>query len=92
MAYMAPEVVGKRGYTWNIDWWSLGVTIFELLFHKRPFDGRNAEKMTDSILNDPLEFPADAKSRCSPEGIKAVKGVSPYSSPSNSHLTSWIVH
>jgi serine/threonine kinase 32 len=92
MAYMAPEVVGKRGYTWHIDWWSLGVTVFELLFHKRPFDGRNAEKMTDSILNDTLDFPADVKSRCSPEGIKALKGVSLHSSSPNLRLISLLVH
>lgn len=92
MAYMAPEVVGKRGYTWNIDWWSLGVTVYELLFHKRPFDGRNAEKMTDSILNDSLEFPGDAKSKCSPEGIKLVRGVSLHLFSDNSLLISLLVH
>src|SRR4051812_34451186 len=34
MAYMAPEVVGRKGYSWAIDWWSLGVTAYELLFSK----------------------------------------------------------
>ncbi|KAG5636758.1 hypothetical protein H0H81_006948 [Sphagnurus paluster] len=63
MAYMAPQVVGRKGYSWQIDWWSLGITAYELLFHKRPFDGRNAEKMTQSILKDPLKFPEDASSR-----------------------------
>jgi serine/threonine protein kinase len=76
MAYMAPQVVNKKGYTWHIDWWSLGVTAFELIFHKRPFDGRNSEKMTHSILKDPLRFPDDANRRCSEEGIMALKGVS----------------
>ncbi len=73
MAYMAPQVVGKKGYSWEIDWWSLGITAYELLFHRRPFDGRNAERMTHSILKDPLKFPED--SSLSPAGIKALKGV-----------------
>jgi len=76
MAYMAPQVVNKKGYSWQIDWWSLGVTAFELIFQKRPFDGRNSEKMTQSIIKDPLRFPDDANQRCSEEGIMALKGVS----------------
>jgi serine/threonine kinase 32 len=75
MAYMAPQVLARKGYTWAIDWWSLGVTAYELLFHKRPFDGRSSEKMTQSILKDPLRFPSDASSRCSNDGIDFVKGV-----------------
>ncbi|KAH9481572.1 Serine/threonine-protein kinase 32A [Psilocybe cubensis] len=74
MAYMAPQVVSKKGYTWHIDWWSLGVTAYELIFHKRPFDGRSTEKMTHSILKDPLRFPENAAQRCSEDGIAALKG------------------
>lgn len=73
MAYMAPQVVGKKGYSWQIDWWSLGVTAYELLFHRRPFDGRNADKMTQSILKDALKFPED--SNLSLSGTQAIKGV-----------------
>ncbi|KAF8905040.1 kinase-like domain-containing protein [Gymnopilus junonius] len=63
MAYMAPQVVSKKG-----------VTAYELLFHRRPFDGRSSEKMTQSILKDPLRFPEDAVQRCSEDGIMALKG------------------
>ena len=34
MAYMAPEVLAKRGYHASVDWWSLGVVCFELMFGK----------------------------------------------------------
>lgn len=74
MAYMAPQVVGRKGYSWQIDWWSLGVTIYELLFHKRPFDGRNTERMTQSILKDPLRIPENASSNCSDAGLHAIRG------------------
>ncbi|TBU33457.1 kinase-like protein [Dichomitus squalens] len=68
MAYMAPEVIGRLGYTWSCDWWSLGVVVFELLFHRRPFDGRSAEKMKHSILKDSIRFPSSVKDKCSKEG------------------------
>ncbi|KAJ7158912.1 kinase-like domain-containing protein [Mycena filopes] len=75
MAYMAPQVVGRKGYSWAIDWWSLGVTAYELLFHRRPFDGRTSERMTQSILKDPLKFPEDSRSKVSDSCIKALKGL-----------------
>jgi serine/threonine kinase 32 len=76
MAYMAPEVVGRTGYTWCIDWWSLGVTTYELLFNKRPFDGRTADKMTNSILKDSIKLPEGYRSKCSEDGIAALKSAS----------------
>ncbi|KAL4066732.1 kinase-like domain-containing protein [Scleroderma yunnanense] len=75
MAYMAPEVIGRKGYTWCVDWWSLGVTIYELLFNRRPFEGRTTEKMTNSILKDSLKFPDDASQRCSHVAIEFVQGL-----------------
>lgn len=75
MAYMAPEVIGRKGYTWCVDWWSLGITAYELLFNYRPFDGRTAEKMRKSITNDALKFPDDI-SRCSSQGVSFIQGVS----------------
>jgi serine/threonine kinase 32 len=76
MAYMAPEVLGRKGYTWYIDWWSLGITAYELLFQRRPFEGRSVEKMTHSIMKDTLKFPENAVAKCSPEGIEVLRSVS----------------
>ncbi|KAF8632258.1 hypothetical protein AX15_002003 [Amanita polypyramis BW_CC] len=74
MAYMAPQVVGRQGYSWQIDWWSLGITAYELLFNRRPFEGRTSDKMRDSILNDPLKFPDDAVNRCSRRCLSTLEG------------------
>ncbi|OSX58724.1 hypothetical protein POSPLADRAFT_1075693 [Postia placenta MAD-698-R-SB12] len=68
MAYMAPEVIGQKGYTWCVDWWSLGIVAWELVFHKRPFDGRTADKMKHSITRDPLKPPAKADELLCVEG------------------------
>ncbi|KAI9318149.1 kinase-like protein [Dichotomocladium elegans] len=60
MAYMAPEILRKRGYTTSVDWWSLGVVCYELLTGNRPFRGKTNELLQASILNDPIEFPEDS--------------------------------
>jgi len=52
MAYMAPEVLAKRGYLSSVDWWSLGVMAYELLFGRRPYRGKTNSALTHSILND----------------------------------------
>lgn len=76
MAYMAPQVVGRQGYSWQVDWWSLGITAYELLFNKRPFEGRTSDKMQHAILTDPLNFPDDASDRCTSACLSALRGVS----------------
>lgn len=35
--YMAPEILFKSGYDYSVDWWSLGVVIFEMLTGYSPF-------------------------------------------------------
>lgn len=76
MAYMAPEVLAKKGYTNTVDWWSLGVVAYELLFGKRPFRGRTNGELKMAILRANLRFPDDAASKCSRPGISLLRGVS----------------
>ncbi|KAJ3099233.1 hypothetical protein HDU96_010768 [Phlyctochytrium bullatum] len=56
-SYMAPEIFRDQGYLWQIDWWSLGILIYELLYGKRPFRGPNNDAVTQSILTEELVFP-----------------------------------
>jgi len=73
MAYMAPEILAKRGYTYTIDWWSLGVCAYELLFGRRPFRGKTNTELTQSISKDTLRFPEDAEEKCRQAGLRALK-------------------
>jgi len=73
MAYMAPEILAKKGYSYMIDWWSLGVCAYELLFGRRPFRGKTNSDLTHSISRDSLKFPEDSDSKCSPEGKQGLR-------------------
>jgi serine/threonine kinase 32 len=78
MAYMAPEVVDDKrpGYSWQVDWWSLGVCVFELLWNRRPFDGNSRKKMRDSIMTHPIRKPSQRHGAVSSECTAALFGVS----------------
>ena len=56
--YMAPELVMKQGHTQAVDWWSLGIFLYEMVVGIPPFYTQNVSQMYQLILNKPLEFPS----------------------------------
>lgn len=75
MAYMAPEVLAKRGYLSSVDWWSLGVTAYELLFGRRPYRGKTNSALTHSILHDRCHFPDNVESIVSADAVSCIRGL-----------------
>lgn len=61
MPYMAPEMIGKGEYSFEVDWWSLGVVMFELLSGTRPFKDRNRDLLCTDILTQKEEFTKKTK-------------------------------
>ncbi|KAI8078603.1 kinase-like domain-containing protein [Thamnidium elegans] len=61
LAYISPEVLKKQGYSHSVDWWSLGIVLFELLFGYRPFRAKSNEELQRMIINDTVDFPKEPK-------------------------------
>lgn len=55
--YLAPELLLGQGYTKTVDWWTLGVLLYEMLTGLPPFYDENTNEMYRKILQDPLQFP-----------------------------------
>ncbi|XP_006816478.1 serine/threonine-protein kinase N2-like [Saccoglossus kowalevskii] len=55
--FLAPEVLTEPSYTRAVDWWGLGVLIFEMLVGESPFPGDDEEEVFDSIVNDEVRYP-----------------------------------
>uniref|UniRef100_A0A665WL67 protein kinase C n=1 Tax=Echeneis naucrates TaxID=173247 RepID=A0A665WL67_ECHNA len=55
--FLAPEVLTDNNYTRSVDWWGLGVLIYEMLVGESPFPGDDEEEVFDSIVNDDVRFP-----------------------------------
>ncbi|KDN52150.1 kinase-like protein [Tilletiaria anomala UBC 951] len=75
MAYMAPEVLAKRGYLNSVDWWSLGVMAYELLFGRRPFRGKTNSALTHSIMHDKCIFPDNVGKMVSAEAVSFINAL-----------------
>ncbi|CEJ53776.1 Putative AGC/PKA protein kinase [Penicillium brasilianum] len=56
--YLAPEVVSSKGYNKSVDWWSLGILIFEMLCGFTPFwDSGSPVKIYENILRGKVKYP-----------------------------------
>ncbi|RKP23074.1 kinase-like domain-containing protein [Syncephalis pseudoplumigaleata] len=57
--YLAPELLYGQGYTKVVDWWTLGVLLYEMLTGLPPFYDENTNEMYRKILQDELRFPEE---------------------------------
>jgi serine/threonine protein kinase len=66
--YLAPEVIMNKGHGKAVDWWTLGVFIYEITAGFCPFTADDTLKVYRNILHASLKFPKnfdrDAKSIC----------------------------
>lgn len=55
--YLAPEIIQSKGHGKAVDWWSLGILIYEMLAGFPPFFDENPFDIYRKILEGRLEFP-----------------------------------
>ncbi|BFZ20530.1 hypothetical protein BsWGS_23569 [Bradybaena similaris] len=55
--FLAPEVLTETSYSRAVDWWGLGVLIYEMLVGESPFPGDDEEEVFDSIVNEEVRYP-----------------------------------
>ena len=59
--YFAPEVLKQCGYDQMIDFWAIGILIYEMLVGVTPFFSRNKHECMENIQRKPLKFPQSQK-------------------------------
>ncbi|RDX84503.1 Serine/threonine-protein kinase KIPK1, partial [Mucuna pruriens] len=55
--YLAPEIIKSEGHGSAVDWWTLGILLFELLYGKTPFKGPANEDTLANVVSQTLKFP-----------------------------------
>eukprot|EP00040_Diaphanoeca_grandis_P039265 m.258571 g.258571 ORF g.258571 m.258571 type:complete len:389 (-) comp36769_c0_seq1:546-1712(-) len=59
--YLAPEIIANKGYNRAVDWWAVGVLIFEMRCGRSPFEAKDQLKMFKKIHKRDFTFPKDYK-------------------------------
>jgi len=75
--YMAPELVAESGYDYQVDSWSLGVTLFQLLYGKLPF-GNFSQIVVEvyaAIMSVEPSYPKEMEGLLSPEAKNLIDGL-----------------
>lgn len=60
--YLAPEVILNKGHGKAVDWWTLGVLIYEMLVGIDPFNAPDPMAMYQNIIKGNLRFPSNIDS------------------------------
>uniref|UniRef100_H2LLN2 non-specific serine/threonine protein kinase n=1 Tax=Oryzias latipes TaxID=8090 RepID=H2LLN2_ORYLA len=55
--YIAPEVILRQGYGKPVDWWAMGVILYEFLVGCVPFFGDTPEQLFGQVVNDEIIWP-----------------------------------
>lgn len=57
VAYLAPEMLRRSGHARSIDWYLLGVLIYEMLVGVPPYFNTDKSKLFENIQQGPLKIP-----------------------------------
>lgn len=55
--YLAPEIIRGDGHGSAVDWWMLGVFLYELLYGRTPFKGSDNDETLANVITESLKFP-----------------------------------
>ncbi|WKY10367.1 hypothetical protein Q1695_002597 [Nippostrongylus brasiliensis] len=69
--YLAPEVLEDNDYGRSVDWWGVGVVMYEMMCGRLPFYSRDHQKLFELIMASELRFP----SKLSPEAKQLLTGL-----------------
>jgi serum/glucocorticoid-regulated kinase 2 len=57
--YLAPEIITGEGHNKAVDWWSLGIILYEMIVGIPPFYHQNQKVMFEFIRSKTIIFPGD---------------------------------
>ena len=54
--YMAPEVLCRQNHSFSVDFFALGVIVYEIMMGRRPYAGRDRKEIRDQILSKQVQI------------------------------------
>ena len=54
--YIAPEIILNKGYSQPVDWYALGIFLYELLYGRPPFMANDPYEIFQKVLSEKIKF------------------------------------
>ena len=67
------QILEEKDYGASVDWWALGVLMYEMMAGQPPFEADNEDELFEAILHDEVLYPV----WLSREANSILRGVSP---------------
>ena len=67
--YVAPEIVENKAHSFAVDWWSLGVMVYEFLIGEPPFHASSEQEIYDNITKCRYSIPDNDEDAEEEEGF-----------------------
>ena len=72
VALCCPQILQELEYDASVDWWALGVLMYEMMAGQPPFEADSEDDLFESILHDDVLYPV----WLTKEAVSVLKGVS----------------
>jgi len=72
VALCCPQILQELEYDASVDWWALGVLMYEMMAGQPPFEADSEDDLFESILHDDVLYPV----WLTKEAVSILKGVS----------------
>ena len=69
--FVSLQILQELDYGASVDWWALGVLMYEMMAGQPPFEADNEDDLFESILHDDVLYPV----WLSKEAVSVLKGV-----------------
>jgi serine/threonine protein kinase len=57
--YMSPEIIEHQKYTAKSDLWSIGIIIYQMIYHRHPYENcKNYAELVKLVKTEPIKYPS----------------------------------
>lgn len=70
--YLAPELLLKQPHSFGVDWWGLGICLYEFMTGIPPFTDETPELVFENILSMKIEWPEEEGEILSNSAVEAI--------------------
>ena len=74
------QILEEKDYGASVDWWALGVLMYEMMAGQPPFEADNEDELFEAILHDEVLYPVwlSREANSILRGVSATRAVSFY--------------